>query len=126
MTSPPPADITAIVLAGGRSTRFGTDKASVVIGGRPMLDRVCATLAPEVPRVVVVAASGQPLPPVSVTVEIVRDLFPGSGPLGGIVSGLAATSTNLGFVAASDLPLLDPSVVPLLAGLADAVDVVTF
>ena len=83
-------DVVGIVLAGGRSSRLtGLDlgdggKAALDIGGEPCLSRVCRAIAAVVPRVIVVAAAGQPLPPLPDGVEIIRDTTPNAGPLAGI------------------------------------------
>ena len=82
------------MLAGGRSRRLGGrslgpgGKAAVALEGRTFLEAVCDTLAPEVARVIVVAAPDQMLPPVPAGVEIVRDRTPGEGPLAGLRDGL--------------------------------------
>ena len=88
-----PADVIAIVLAGGRSRRLGVaapvgGKVALEVGGASMLDRVCRAVAGEAGRVIVVAAAEQPLPPISVSVEVIRDSRPAAGPLAAIHDGL--------------------------------------
>ena len=118
-------DIFGIVLAGGRSSRLaGLDlgaggKAAVVVGGEPCLGRVCRAVAAVVPRVIVVAAAGQPLPSLPESIEIIRDTTPDAGPLAGIRDGLARGLNRMPpprwvFVASCDVPLLKPAVVRLL------------
>ena len=119
------ADYAAIVLAGGAARRLGAGlvgaegKAGLRLSGRTFLDAVTTTLVTNVTRVIVVAAPGQPLPPVAVPIEIVRDSTPGAGPLAGIRDGLAhALATGRPpqavLVASCDVPLLAPAVVRLL------------
>lgn len=114
-----------IVLAGGRSSRLGGaalgpgGKAAALLAGRSLLERVVATVAPEVDRVIVVAAPGQPLPALPAGVVIVRDSVPGSGPLAALGDGLRAAAglappPRVAFVATCDVPLLRPAVVRLL------------
>lgn len=122
-------DIFGIVLAGGRSSRLaGPDlgvggKAAVVVGGEPCLSRVCRAVTAVVPRVIVVAATGQPLPPLPDGVEIIRDTMPNAGPLAGIRDGIVHVLAHdrshvpppqWAFVASCDVPLLKPAVVRLL------------
>lgn len=126
-----PDDTVAIVLAGGRSERFAPlglgsgGKAGLLVDGEPCLGRVCASIREAVPRVIVVAAEGQPLPTLDPTVEIVRDTTPEGGPLAGLRDGLAAASRAVpaprwAFVASCDVPRLAPAVVRLLLDLARA------
>lgn len=106
-----------VVLAGGRSTRMGRDKASLPWGGATMLDAVVRTLREALPHVIVVAAAGQDLPAVGADVAVVRDAEPGQGPLRGLATGLAAAQAaghDWAFVSATDTPLLSSEVVRAL------------
>lgn len=98
----------AIVLAGGRSTRLGRDKASEPLLGKPLLQHVVDRVAPLVAEIVVVRAPGQALPPIeaAIPVRVVDDAYPGTGPLGGIYTGLQASGTDRGLAVACDMPLL--------------------
>lgn len=111
-----------IVLAGGRSTRMGRDKASLPWGETTMLQVVVATLREALPHVIVVAARGQSLP--AADAQIVRDPVPDEGPLRGLATGLdAARDAGFAwaFAAATDTPLLTAAVVRrLLAAAAEA------
>jgi molybdopterin-guanine dinucleotide biosynthesis protein A len=122
-------DAIGIVLAGGRSTRLAPlglgagGKASVVLGGESCLGRVCRAVGACVSRVIVVAADGQPLPPLDPGIDVVRDSIPHAGPLAGIRDGLAAASRGATaprwvVVASCDVPLLVPAVVRLLLRIA--------
>lgn len=122
-------DAVAIVPAGGAARRLGSSaadgKAALVAGGLTFLERVCATLAAEVARVIVVAAPGTVVPPVSPPVEVIRDSRPGGGPLAalrdGLVQALAADPPpRLAVLCACDVPLVAAGVVRLL--LARAAD----
>lgn len=124
-------DVVGIVLAGGRSQRLAGSvptaggKAAAVVGGGPCLPRVCAAVAAVVPRVIVVAAAGQSLPPLADGIEVVRDTSPHAGPLAGIRDGLAwslglVPQPRWAFVAPCDVPLLLPAVVRLLVETARA------
>jgi molybdopterin-guanine dinucleotide biosynthesis protein A len=115
----------AIVLAGGAARRLGAGlvgaegKAGLRLAGRTFLDAVTTAVSTRVGRVIVVAAPEQPLPPVAVPIEVVRDSTPGAGPLAGIRDGLAhALATGQPprgvVVACCDVPLLAPAVVRLL------------
>jgi len=79
------------VLAGGASSRFGQDKALIEVGGKPMLARMCELLRGVVDEVNVVAPPEKYL---SIGVKSVADLWPGEGPLGGIVTALLNTEKS--------------------------------
>ena len=116
--------VAAVVLAGGRSTRMGEDKAWLDWHGQPLLAHTCALLAGCVEGPVVVVRSGpdQSLPPLPVDVVVVDDPLPDQGPLIGVAAGLAAAGREAqdAFVCATDLPLLHPAFVRcLVAALGD-------
>ena len=122
-------DTVGIVLAGGRSTRLGdrapgpAGKAAVIVGGETCLARVCRAVGAVVPRVVVVAAAGQPVPELPGTVEIVRDTNAAAGPLAGLRDGLrhvgaGPTPPRWAVVTSCDVPLLRADVVRRLVDLA--------
>jgi molybdenum cofactor guanylyltransferase len=108
----PRPDAAAIVLAGGGSRRMGSPKALLDWHGEPLVCRVARILGGVCAPVVVVAAAGQslPLPPGA---ELVNDAIPDRGPLEGVAAGVAAVGgrTAHAFLAAVDLPLLDPALV---------------
>ena len=121
MTVPRDA-VTAVVLVGGRSTRMGRDKATLVPDdgdGRTLTQRVIDALAP-------VAATqllaGRAIP--GLDVAAIPDRYPEAGPLGGVASALDAVGTDLAVVAACDMPNVAAALVDHLlqrcAGAPDA------
>lgn len=110
----------AIVLAGGGSRRMGSPKALLDWHGEPLVHRAARVLGTVCAPVIVVAAPGQPLP-LPAGAELAVDAAPDRGPLEGVAAGVAALAgrTGAAFLAAVDLPLLDPALVrALLAALA--------
>ncbi|MDQ4090592.1 MAG: nucleotidyltransferase family protein, partial [Actinomycetota bacterium] len=80
--------IAGIVLAGGAGRRMGgVDKAALVVGGVPLLDRVLGAARPVCDRLVVV---GPERPTEVAGVTFVREDPPGGGPVPGVAAGLAA------------------------------------
>jgi len=108
--------VAGIVLAGGKGTRLGRDKAGEVLRGRTLLQRVIDRLDGVVDEYVVVKAAGQKLPAVyaSRPIAIVEDLYPEAGPLGGIYTGLSSMSAPRAVAVACDMPLLQPRLLSLL------------
>jgi molybdopterin-guanine dinucleotide biosynthesis protein A len=92
------------VLAGGRSTRMGQDKALLPWGGQPLLevalDKLRALPLATAPRI---AAARSDL---SSHAGVIADLHPGCGPLSGIEAALAASSRPLNVFLPVDGPLL--------------------
>jgi len=120
------APLEAVVLAGGRSMRFGSDKASALLRGRPLLQWVLSALQDVCCRVVLVRAAGQQLPGFesSIPVAVVEDRLPRQGPLAGLAAGFEAARSPWTFVASCDAPRLAPGLVELLAAEAHGHDVV--
>jgi molybdenum cofactor guanylyltransferase len=117
-------ELAAIVLAGGRSSRMGTSKAMLDWHGAPLLRRVTGILQRVAEPVLVVHASGQPLPPLP-GVRLVTDGRPGRGPLEGIAAGMRelAGSCEAVFVSGTDVPLLHPAFVRGVAAALEGYDV---
>ena len=76
-------EIIAVVLAGGASRRFGTDKLAAVVEGQTLLDLTLSTLPAKMAVVLV-----GPARPTARPVEVVREQPAGSGPAAALVTGL--------------------------------------
>ena len=112
-------DVTGIVLAGGRSSRFGSDKLALEIDGRPLLHHAIAAVAAVAGRVVVVAApDAEPSIPGGLAdrIVIVHDPEPFGGPLIGLAHALVEAETIVAIVAGGDMPRMVPGVLARLAG----------
>ena len=119
MSGPTDARITAtgIVLAGGRSSRFGSDKLVATIDGRPLLHLPILALAGVVDRIVIAAAPGSdPSVPAGLLdrITIVHDPGPHGGPLVGLGAALGAVGTGAAIVVGGDMPTLVPAVLDRL------------
>lgn len=102
-----------VVLAGGRSSRMGTPKASLAWEGTTLLGRVVDAVGAAVDRVVVVRSLGQSLPALPHPVRVIDDEHPDRGPLQGMLAGLRAAedAEAVAFVCATDMPMLHPALV---------------
>jgi molybdenum cofactor guanylyltransferase len=100
------------VLAGGRSTRFGSDKLTALYRGIPLLHHTVLRLGEVSAEVVIVIApdAREPTIPVGVEARFVRDPREGEGPLVGLLAGLEAATTPLAIVAGGDMPDLSTGV----------------
>ena len=120
------AQVSCVVLAGGRSRRLGRDKAVEPIGGQPLISRVVQRISPLGEEVLVVVADearGDVLPLES-TCRTVVDRYPGTGSLGGIFSGLDAASTPWVLAVACDMPFLNLDLIRCMESLRDGFDAV--
>lgn len=109
------APIGGIVLAGGRSSRFGRDKLAEPIEGRALLDHAIRAVQAVASEVVVVAAPGAE-PSVPEGVRVARDPVAFEGPLAGLVAGLADLDPAVErvIVVAGDMPTIVPAVLSRL------------
>ncbi|MFK4341202.1 molybdopterin-guanine dinucleotide biosynthesis protein A [Paenibacillus sp. RC21] len=105
-------EVTGIIVAGGRSSRMGQDKAMLQLGGVTVLERISAVLGQVAQRVIVVARDTQQYRRFGL--ETTTDLYPGLGPLSGIHAGLSASNTEWGIVVACDMPFVQPEVLRAL------------
>lgn len=118
--------LTGVVLAGGKSSRFGSDKASALLRGRPLLQWVLDAVGQASEAIVIVKARGQVLPEVTAQVPlvVVEDLYDEQGPLAGLVAAFEAVHTPVAFATSCDSPLTEPALIRYLASRAGDADVV--
>ena len=101
------------VLAGGRSSRMGTDKALLPVRGRTMLEHMAAQVLAAAGNVTIIA---DPARYSRFGLPVVADQRQGCGPLGGIVTALGVSEQPWNLITACDMPDLDA---PFLIGLLD-------
>ncbi len=107
----------ALILAGGASTRFGRPKALVVVAGWTIVERVVETLAPFAGEVVISVADApmaETLRPLIPTATFVADRRRAQGPIEGILRGIGVARGERLLVAPCDAPLLRPELYRLL------------
>lgn len=98
-----------IVLAGGKSLRLGYDKVRETVSQRGLLQEVVSRISALGSEIIIVRANERITPefinnPKS---RIASDIYPGKGPLGGIYTGLTASTSFYNLVVASDMPFLN-------------------
>lgn len=107
----------AIILAGGRSTRMGSDKAVLPFMGKPLINWLVERLRPVSGEVIVVSMDGKTHS--GLGARVVGDIFPGKGPLGGLHAGLIASADDVNAVIACDMPFASPALLVHMASYAD-------
>jgi molybdopterin-guanine dinucleotide biosynthesis protein A len=103
-------DIAAFILAGGKSTRMGTDKAFLEIGGRTLLSHAMGIAAAVAPEVVIVGDGSK----FSAFGRVVEDVYREQGPLAGIHAALLSSCSALNFMLAVDMPYVEANFVEYL------------
>lgn len=114
-------ELTAIILAGGKSSRMGEDKGLMLFKGEPMIQHVINLVKPLVNSIIIISNNntyqnfGYP---------VFEDVIKNSGPLAGILTGLQNTSTAKNLVLSCDVPNVNKELLQLLISEAKNVDVV--
>ena len=120
------AKVSGVALAGGMSRRLGRNKAVEKIGGESLIERVIGRLSQVSSETIVVVAEESraqalDLPP---WVRTAADIYPDSGSLGGIFTGLSAARGDYGIVVACDMPFLNTDLLRFMLDIASDYDVV--
>lgn len=116
----PPA--AGIVLAGGKSTRMGTNKALLPLREKTLLATVVTALQPLFNEIIVVTNTPELYR--DLKARLVTDVIPGRGPLSGIHAGLLASPYWYNFIVACDMPFLVPGFISYLLVRAPGYDAV--
>jgi molybdopterin-guanine dinucleotide biosynthesis protein A len=114
--------ITGIILAGGKNLRMGKNKAFLEINGQRIIDRTKNIFLEIFDEIFLVTNS--PLEYLDLNLRMVADLVPEKGSLGGMYTGLFHSSRSHAFVAACDMPFLNPALIRYLIQLSPKFDVV--
>ena len=115
-------DVTGVVLAGGRSSRYGQNKALIKFEDVPLIERVLNTMGSVFHHVIII--TNTPNEYAHLQIPMVEDIIKGLGPLGGIYTGLKAISDPKGFFVACDMPRLNPDLIRHMVAISDDFDVV--
>ncbi len=118
----PVDDISAFIIAGGMSRRFGRDKSLYPLGGVPLIEHVIAALKTTFGRIAIIADECDKFS--YLDLPCYPDLTPGLGPIGGLYTALSRSETDLAFMVATDMPYLSPELMLYMASLAGDYDLV--
>jgi len=119
-------DISCIVLAGGKGLRLGHNKVLESIGNRSLLQRVVSSISSFKSDIIIVTASGQSFPELAgyPRWRIVTDIYPGKGALGGIYTGLAASTSFYSLIVSCDMPFLNQALLRYMIQVSAGFDAV--
>jgi molybdenum cofactor guanylyltransferase len=107
-----------VILAGGRSSRMGEDKAAMMFAGEPLLARVLHRIEPAVDDVLVIGP--QSIEQLVPGVRVIDDAVPAVGPLSGLYTALRATTRDRVFLVGCDMPFVQPRLVRAMLALSEA------
>jgi molybdopterin-guanine dinucleotide biosynthesis protein A len=115
-------DITGLILVGGKSGRYGSNKAMVEVDGVRLIDRAVRVMRALFQEVILL--TNTPHEYAYLDLPMLEDLIKGLGPLGGIYTGLEAISHDAGFFVACDMPFLNDTLIRHIAALRKGFDAV--
>lgn len=118
----PYSDVTAVILAGGQSSRMGSNKALLPIRGGRIIEVIYRQLSALFSEVLLV--TNNPEQYAFLPCRKVPDCFPGMGALAGLHAGLHHAATPHIFAVACDMPYLDSALIRRLVALRNQADVV--
>lgn len=98
----------AVILAGGRSSRMGTNKALLEVNGKALIAIQVEELSRQFSEVIIV--SNQPWLYANLKATVITDQYPGLGPLAGIHAGLKAAANEVIFLVPCDMPFISAAV----------------
>jgi molybdopterin-guanine dinucleotide biosynthesis protein A len=111
----PIRDVTGVILAGGRSSRFGSNKALALVDGQPIIQRIAGVMSSLFSECLLV--TNTPAEYEFLGWPVTRDCYQGYGPLAGIHAALLQISTPRAFVVACDMPNLSRELIQYLCSI---------
>ena len=115
-------DVTGVILAGGKSSRYGANKALAKTNGIPFIEIVIKVMGSLFKDLVLI--TNTPDEYAYLEISMYEDLIKGLGPIGGIYTALNSITNDAGFFVACDMPSLNPGLIRHMVGIRDDFDVV--
>ena len=118
----PHGELTGVILAGGKSRRYGRNKALVQLDGMALIERVLTVMQSLFQQVVLITNTPEAYAYLNLPMheDIIKDL----GPLGGIYTALRSIHTEAAFVVACDMPFLNPDLIQHMVEIRERCDIV--
>ena len=115
--------ITAILLAGGKSQRMGTDKGMLDLNGKTFIQHICDALQPIVGSNILIVSANKEYDVLGFS--RVEDIIENKGPVGGLYTALKESKTKLNLVLSVDVPLVSTELLEWLIKSHDEIFMVT-
>lgn len=115
-------DISGVILAGGKSSRYGRNKALEKIDGVSLIERVVRVMGSVFEHLIIITNTPDEYAFLNIPMhgDVIRDL----GPIGGIYTGLSVIHNTSGFFVACDMPLLNQDLIRHMTNKRAGFDVV--
>lgn len=117
-------DVTGVIIAGGKSERFGSNKALAAINGVPIVQSICSQVQLLLSNVLII--SNTPEDYRFLNIPVYKDIVPNKGPIGGLHTALELSFSPWIFVTPCDLPLFSFNGILALARETESTEVVCF
>lgn len=114
---------TAIILAGGKSQRMGTDKGFLDLNGKPFIKHICDALEPIVESNILIISGNKEYDAFGYT--RVEDIIENKGPVGGLYAALSASKTKINLVLSVDVPLVSTELLKWLIANHNSTNMIT-
>lgn len=116
------ADLTTVIMAGGKSSRMGTDKSFVPLLGKPMIEHVLEAVEGLGREQMLI--TNRPAEYTYLNLPMYGDIYPDKGPLGGFHSALSHAGTPHILVVACDMPWLNRPLLEYMISLRESADII--
>ncbi|MCG8400930.1 MAG: molybdenum cofactor guanylyltransferase [Firmicutes bacterium] len=113
--------VSGVILAGGKNTRMGSEKALLKIGDRLIIDIISSALRPLTDEILIVSSNHDVY--TRYCDRVVEDIASNCGPLGGIHAGLVRVVNRRVLVTACDMPFVSTALARLLIKEAAGFDI---
>jgi len=113
--------LNAYILAGGKSSRMGTDKGLLPLQGKPMVQHMAEKLKPLFDKVSIVSANEAYN---NFGCDRIVDIMPGLGPAAGIYTALAHSDRDYNFITSCDMPFISTAAVEYMLRKADGAQII--
>ncbi len=97
--------VTGIILAGGKSSRFGSDKALAKFQDKQLIEYAVEVISPLTDHILISANSTDYD---FLNIPVVADIYPEAGPLGGLHAALSSSKSEVNLVITTDTPFMVP------------------
>ncbi len=115
-------DLTTVIMAGGKSSRMGTDKSFIPLLGKPMIEHVLDAVAGLSQKQILI--TNKPADYAYLDLPLYGDIYPDNGPLGGFHSALYHAATPYILIVACDMPWLNRSLLEYMISIRETADII--
>lgn len=115
-------DVSGVILVGGKSSRYGSNKALVKINGVPLIERVIGVMGRVFENLILITNTPDEYAHLGLPMH--EDIIKGLGPIGGLYTGLTVMPDDAGFFVACDMPILNHDLIHYMVKERGSSDVV--